>query len=96
MDTLSFQHEVTGDDGDDVTVTVEAKYRAYVDRHYGEDADGNRGSRAAFVEDLTVKVTDENGVDITDNLKENFPEEYADIVEAAEDDAAALALEEDV
>ena len=51
--TEKFICDITCDDGDIGEFVSNVSYRLNIDNHYGEDADGNRGSRR-----VTVEVTD--------------------------------------
>lgn len=50
---------------------VEIEFIYHVDRHYGADADGNRGITAYEIEDLTFKVIGEDGGPLTLSAEEH-------------------------
>jgi len=47
----------------DYEVTAEVKYE--IDRHYGEDIDGNRGTTVSYIDEVDItKIVSDDGVNI--------------------------------
>ena len=55
----------------DKSVTVNVEVRAYLDSHYGADADGNRGTRKWLIDDVIFEVpnTDDDGYPLSQDEK---------------------------
>lgn len=66
-----------------INVEVEAVAEVYEDNNYGADADGNRGSKALFIDYLTLTIKDSNNKDITNKLYERANREYKNLEQIA-------------
>lgn len=64
-----FDHERSVLVGDDTYLIGDLSWELMIDTDYGADADGNRGQRRVFVDDLTLGNVYKNGVRV-DKLDE--------------------------
>lgn len=71
---------------DDQQVTVVVEVRAHLDRHYGADADGNRGSREWLIDDVIFEVPSAD--DFGDILSQDSQNEVEKLVHEKVEDTS--------
>lgn len=95
----SFKYELTLFDAVDdeyvKTLRVDVDYVKRVDPWYGAEADGNRGVRAVFTEDVIFKIFDEKGNNVTLTVLLEWPIDYQKIEEKAKQAAIDAAEGDD-
>ena len=67
---------------DEVEVSVEFESSVFVDNNYGADADGNRGIKETFLDELLLKVI-WGEKDITEFLEKFLPKQFSKLEDLA-------------
>ena len=83
MDRVEFEHEFETDDGNIIILYVSMEYRRYLEPNYGADADGRRGVSRWFVNTRPICITNKDGFDVTELIKQSKQDLYKELEEIA-------------